>query len=394
MRYHRTYLADFPLAIRFFSRDTYGQPLSSTPSVPESGPLAPPSTKFDRRSSSPFEVKLSPLVAKRISLDAFGSPSPPRSDDDHSPDAVEQLKDAEDSFDLEISDFQGLADFHGTSLSTIKESPLSRGDQSMSADLASPVTSAPWRPPQRYAGPSSATQASISDQGISMRRHDITPDTEARRTRYYTPASSPIPRSGGLPLPAESPFVPSRSDCLPHPPLSPESPYVPRRHLSAPPVPLTMALMDAQKEHAAALQRELFRGEAVIGALEAETRQLRDALEEETREKAQAVEETIQHRATISDLETELTSIKRDLSERQLEKEESESNSMFVTPAASLMILSHRTAGNRLGAERGVVQRYAISPRGSRRAVRRYPRRTGRARLRQRARREDPQRRS
>ncbi|KAK4688192.1 hypothetical protein P7C73_g1919, partial [Tremellales sp. Uapishka_1] len=78
-------------ALRFFSRDLRG-PMSSTPNSSTShGSLTPYHVRQDtltptpdarkssfdsRRSASPFEVMLSPLATKRMSLDAFGAGSP------------------------------------------------------------------------------------------------------------------------------------------------------------------------------------------------------------------------------------------------------------------------------------------------------------------------------
>ena len=71
-------------AIRFFSRDTY-TPMSPSPS-PDDSPVVQQKTPISEsstgdRSESPFEVKLSALVTKRMSLDAFGAPTPPLAND-------------------------------------------------------------------------------------------------------------------------------------------------------------------------------------------------------------------------------------------------------------------------------------------------------------------------
>lgn len=192
-----------------------------------------------RRSSSPFEVKLSATVSKRVSLDAFGGAQEIatnsgqeevlediQSGSDHS----EHFSDnsAEISFDQPSSSQYtpaavDLTDYRGTTLSTIAEVS--------SRDLVDPAT--------------------------------ILGDNK-QATRYLTPPGSPNYVS------RDSPFLP------------------PRKHLSEPPLHQAHVLIEAHENHAKTLADQLQASERVVTCLQAETRRLRDALEEESDEKRKA----------------------------------------------------------------------------------------------------------
>ena len=101
--------------------------------------------RHDRRSSSPFEVKLTPIVSKRISLDAFGAAEPlsqlvsTQSTDEASEELLEdngmevEERDEGDG-DAEVMGVVGAPVFAHTSLSTIKETPSSKGSSTDVAD--------------------------------------------------------------------------------------------------------------------------------------------------------------------------------------------------------------------------------------------------------------------
>ncbi|OCF31681.1 hypothetical protein I316_06686 [Kwoniella heveanensis BCC8398] len=278
-----------PDAVRFFSRDLYA-PASATPpsksvksphrraesdqltptrspyhrraeSSPAASPIRLRKQAFDKaakRSSSPFEVKLAPSVTKRMSLDAFGTPTPPRSDDDHG-DALEEVlenvwedemthidsahhNDLEDnlSFDEgdQVSDTEGQILEHGGldahqshHLSTITESPSSQ-------------------------------EISAGDIPIY-----ITPELQTRSmqpaTEYFT-SNSPALNDQGLPTPAS--YSPS--------PLT-------RKYLSAPPLGITPSLLQAHSDHTQALKDQLRASEVVIDVLRGEIDELRSCMETE-----------------------------------------------------------------------------------------------------------------
>jgi hypothetical protein len=190
-------------------------------------------SRQSRRSSSPFEVKLSPLVAKRISLDAFGTPSPEDSNQgDHR--AVEELVDEEiRAMEDCYEDSYPLSGFRGTQLSTIKESPSSHGSSNKN-------------PAERF----TETPAQLGCIGD--------------RTRFFTPSSSPskIPQGPDLPLPG-SVVSPWRRV---------------GRHMSAPPLDSTQSLLDARVEHTRALQAQVRAGQTMIDVLRAEIESLREAV--------------------------------------------------------------------------------------------------------------------
>ncbi len=249
-------------------------PMSSTPTPSPDGSsaLISQSERADRRSSSPFEVKLTPMVAKRMSLDAFGSLTPPYSEEDHP--TVEQLTD-----EHEVEPPHPLANFLGTSLSTIRESPSSRGHQSSCAEFTSsmPVNT-------------NATSVLLMSEGESQPRwRPKTPRTDQTQSRYYTPTSSPARKAAdGLPLPIESPFVPPR-------------------HQSAPPLAGTMALIDAQSDHSRNLQAEVQQYRAVIEAMQADLRRAHDTLEEEGWDKGKLAEAVREQAELVIKLQVTLT---------------------------------------------------------------------------------------
>jgi hypothetical protein len=252
-------------AIRFFSRDMYSHPHSSTPLAMQPGgsrhassstfstttseeqPERKRPTLHSRRSSSPFEVKLSATVSKRVSLDAFGGSAPAVSNEaaveeelleDIASESEEDYGDESeegDRFQVGIDFGQStsqysqttlnLATFHGTTLSTIDE---------------------------------------VSSRNIA----DITTEhslPQPQDTRYFTPPASPRKVTQEL---SQSPFLP------------------PRKHLSAP--PLRDAVVRAQEAHTKALRDQLEASGRVITELQAEARALRDAVEEEADEKRKA----------------------------------------------------------------------------------------------------------
>ena len=250
-------------AVRFFSRDMYSQighsstPLaaqsefrqssSSTFSAPApDGKVERKKASHSRRSSSPFEVKLTPTVSKRVSLDAFGGTSAPaiaaeqegmKEVLDDISDLEEEDNDDEASFGDQIGEDYGdeppmsgsvmdaLATFHGTTLSTINE--VSSGDHS-----------------------------------------DMPSQSGIQPSRYGTPSGSP----------GRYEAVASSSPMLP-----------PRQHLSAPPLRPTRDLLRAHQNPSNTLDDELRASMTLISELRAESRRLQDAYEEESEDKRQVL---------------------------------------------------------------------------------------------------------
>ena len=103
-------------AIRFFSRDTY-TPMSPSPS-PDDSPVVQQKTAISEsstgdRSESPFEVKLSAMVTKRMSLDAFGAPNPPLANDADSSISVFSMAEMEEILEDEEGSEEAESD-HGS----------------------------------------------------------------------------------------------------------------------------------------------------------------------------------------------------------------------------------------------------------------------------------------
>lgn len=232
-----------PLAAQSDSRQSSSSTFSAP--APVEAKVERKKASHSRRSSSPFEVKLTPTVSKRVSLDAFGGVIAPTVaaeregleevlEDISDMEEGEEDDDEEESFGDQIGEDFGsvpdmsgtamdvLATFHGTTLSTINE--VSSGDQ-----------------------------------------FDLTSRSGIQATRYYTPADSPGDRE-----------VVSYSPMLP-----------PRQHRSAPPLTPTRNLLRAHEERNATLDDEIRASMTLISELQAESRRLHDAYEEESEDKRQ-----------------------------------------------------------------------------------------------------------
>jgi hypothetical protein len=227
-----------------------------------------PTLGHSRRSSSPFEVKLSATVSKRVSLDAFGGAAPVLMDsatqeellDDiiiEDEEAEEEEYEEEDHDEEEPDRFQVAIDF-GQATSQYSQTTL---------DLAT------------FQGTTLSTIEEISSQNVI----NVTADhvvQQPQGTQYYTPPGSP--RNADL---SNSPFLP------------------PRKHLSAP--PLREAVTRAQEAHVKALKDQVEASNRHITELQAEARKLRDELDEEADEKRQAFLDVGSVQKELIDLEAE-----------------------------------------------------------------------------------------
>ncbi|WWD16489.1 hypothetical protein CI109_100915 [Kwoniella shandongensis] len=313
-------------AIRFFSRDMYAPPISSSstdsPSTTttsanslspskaspnhrraESSP-SPSRAKsreaFDRaakRSSSPFEIKLSPYVTKRMSLDAFGTPTPPKSEEEEAEKGMEELLEeaygedgdcSEDDDNEESSkpndqdpeaefadtwphetDHQDgneendhpVASFRNTTLSSICEtfSFRSRNSQDTSS----------FTLPRRSSGASGSYNDWIPHRTVSDTPHQ------------------PNLSSAGLPLPRSRP----------------SSPVLPGRLLSAPPLGMSSALLHSHIEHARALQNQIDAERLTTNILRSEVEEIKGRMTIETQEKGDLMEFVERMVAEMEDLQ-------------------------------------------------------------------------------------------
>jgi hypothetical protein len=207
-----------------------------------------PTLGHSRRSSSPFEVKLSATVSKRVSLDAFGGAAPVIMDSAAQEDLLEDIVSESEEEEYEEEEhhhedpdhFQVAIDF-GQATSQYSQTTL---------DLAT------------FQGTTLSTIDEVSSRNvINITTEDAAPLRQG--TRYFTPPGSP--RDADL---SDSPFVP------------------PRKHLSAP--PLREAVIKAQEAHVRALKEQLEASGRLVTELQAEARKLQDALEEEADEKRKA----------------------------------------------------------------------------------------------------------
>lgn len=179
------------------------------------------------------------MVTKRMSLDAFGTPTPPLlTHSTRSASDIEELAENDD----EENDLDSVAD---VSLSySEKESPV-------------PHTTL-----------STIQEASFSSRDIAdASAYTQTPGSHGV-TQYFIPASETLDNRG-LPLPSnDSPFLPLKF----------------RQNLSCPPLPINEALLSAHSEHAQALVHELECARNVIGELEDELKAMKVRAEEAVRE--------------------------------------------------------------------------------------------------------------
>lgn len=260
-------------AERFFSRDMYSLPTTSTPLAlhasnrqPSSSTVSSASTGAElaaierrklthsRRSSSPFEVKLTPTVSKRVSLDAFGGSGVPPSGTSSGHEEV--LEDENESLSFEV---------HG-SLIVHDDSYDDSGQDSHGDSVSLPTT----QTTEEALATFHATTLSTINEVSSGDQQDLVRENGGLPTRYYTPLDSP---------PADEPQSP----------LSTSPILLPRQHFSAPPLGQTRHLLQAHETHATALDDELRAAHAVIEGLQSEARRLRDAMEEESEEKRQVL---------------------------------------------------------------------------------------------------------
>jgi hypothetical protein len=228
-----------------------------------------PTLGHSRRSSSPFEVKLSATVSKRVSLDAFGGAAPILMDSTTQEELLDDIiieneeEEEEDEYEEEHSHeeepdrFQVAIDF-GQATSQYSQTTL---------DLAT------------FQGTTLSTIEEVSSRNIiNVTADHVVPQPQG--TQYYTQPGSP--RNADL---SNSPFLP------------------PRKHLSAP--PLREAVTKAQEAHVKALKDQVEASNRLITELQAEARKLRDELDEEADEKRQAFLDVGSVQKELIDLEAE-----------------------------------------------------------------------------------------
>ncbi|WWC87912.1 uncharacterized protein L201_002812 [Kwoniella dendrophila CBS 6074] len=281
--------------VRFFSRDTY-PPVSATPSPQttpsktgpassspirsithksplkspvkhrraESSPACSPmrksnKTKSDefakaaKRSSSPFEVKLSANVTKRMSLDAFGAStlSKPEYVEEKSQEILETPY--SDEVGKEESLEGSFEDKHDPDEYQLRDDGL----EGYEAHELSKITESPW-----------SKDHSTNHEYFLDQTPDHQHTTIDTTTKFFTPIS-PILNAQG-----------SRLMTTPE-----RSPLIRRKYMSAPPTTKTTSLSEAQADHSEALQDQLRAEEFMMDILKSEIDDLREALRTETREK-------------------------------------------------------------------------------------------------------------
>ena len=320
--------------MRFFSRDMYGRPTPSPSPSPspspqqvkqglpygdssmvcvegvsrdfvgdDTSPQPRPITdslrrRHNRRSSSPFEVKLTPIVTKRMSLDAFGAPEPPvtSSDSGHTENPIEESEEmldeaeGEDEPDEEAQIVMPqVTHFRHTSLSTIRETPSSKASEDSSLLQPAQTPLAPRTP------------------GSGLKT------CQTGRTEYFTPLS-PTNHSVGDVSVIEDSFVSSVPD------RSMISPSVRReKYRSAPVLPIKRPsstwtpLLDTSDavERLRELETELRARETVLVQLKEELRVLK--AKEQAREEEESWDKRVQRHHEM-----------RELQERLEDKEEGE----------------------------------------------------------------------
>ena len=206
------------------------EPMPATPSPLSLKPLNVPSAtdvaNSEDRSESPFEVKLSPLVTKRMSLHAFGTAAASFSSEHVVPwtDTEELIDDHRDEQPGDVTeDVAAVEEREVPDLSTVQESLSVQ--QTSGTSSCGPCTS--------------------------------------ENTRYYTPFSAPHN--------SPKPPLPSREPCA--------IPTTRRQYSSCPPLPVTRSLLRAQGDHTQALSHELNCAKALIKQMEKDLRDAKKRLE-------------------------------------------------------------------------------------------------------------------
>lgn len=227
---------------------------------------SPPSLKtaaIRSRSESPFEVKLSPNVTKHMSLDAFGTPSPPDWDENEH---VEELVD---------------------------ETPAKK---ELEYEWDSPEVVSDINLPQRVHTLSTIDEGSskLSESPLEDRVFTSTPASKADRTKFYTPSSDMSVMGLPLSLPRSG---------IPHPDF--DSYELSRRGLSSPPTHFTQALLDAHREHVQGHRGQVSKAEFTIEDLKKDNKRLKEEFQVEEEEKKNMVGRAIQRQRIIVRLQDE-----------------------------------------------------------------------------------------
>ncbi|WWC68611.1 uncharacterized protein I206_102541 [Kwoniella pini CBS 10737] len=278
--------------VRVFSRDIYPPVSSSTETTPskatpspskstrhrraESSPACSPIRKPARnkesefaraakRSSSPFEVKLSANVTKRMSLDAFGTSSLPKfdineevlaeendvqidkimQDSPQTPnEAYQNLRD-EDEAQLEDN---GLDGYEAHELSKISESP------------------------------------DLDDHYISIQYTPVNHPVTDTNTHFFTPLS-PLLNAQGLPSYKTTALSPS--------------PLLIRKHMSEPPLPISFDVLLQQADRLDGLKDQLKAESFIIDILRSENEDLKSLTQ---KQKEEIERYTLDMQATGSEL--------------------------------------------------------------------------------------------
>ncbi|KAE8539660.1 hypothetical protein D1P53_003594 [Cryptococcus gattii VGV] len=237
-------------------------------------------SKAAKRSSSPFEIKLSPHVTRRMSLDAFGTPTTdPLFNSHNKGDKIEEITDVDESYEsrnwhqaeearagkppsqtydtnqdeLFSSDEQPLATFRGTELSTIMESSSSRGNESqcMSSEIG--------------------RDSPMQSHG-SLPRPSWDPFSSSEWQQPFTPKLT----ADGLPMPNS---------------ISPASPLLHKKYTSAPPlVGVSPRLLDAHLEHSQSLKDQISASSVIMEVLKSEVAETKKRLADEARERDELIE--------------------------------------------------------------------------------------------------------
>ena len=265
-------------AIRFFSRDTYTAMSDSRSSTPSLAPIATAGqgTSDRCRSASPFEVKFSPMVTKRMSLDAFGTHrAAPTSESPAKGREVEVLME-EDGNDV-YEDDSSLSHYDDTDRDA-EEEEEEDADEEDAEDEGEDLGRIIGQRESLYEGFQSASSSTIREASNTHLDHSFSssakltgsPGSIENTVICNDALHTPRLNKNGLPLPTtESPFIPPAY----------------RQHLSAPPIPTVDIDHDSESKRARAVQGELAAARLAIERLESECGDLRALVEQQQQDK-------------------------------------------------------------------------------------------------------------
>ncbi|WVO18666.1 hypothetical protein L204_106386 [Cryptococcus depauperatus] len=237
-----------------------------------------------KRSSSPFEIKLTPRVTRRMSLDAFGTTSPADFNSQGANSNTDDFADFDEAFESDSS--ASLEEQHVDWAEQDEKRQGSTEQSQLETESVYEHPLASFNPTELSTIRESWSSISISNHSCSLAVSEFDPASpEAEDFPTIRPSwdpfharAEPCPRtpmlsSNGLPLPAPSPF-------------SSASPLLHKKAVSAPPmIGVSPQLLDAHLKHSQSLKDQIQASSVMMEVLKSEVNELKGRLKREIEEK-------------------------------------------------------------------------------------------------------------